>query len=133
MAEEGVAVTFEFDKAVGGRTIRVLPSTILMSTRRNSMVQRATEEPNPDADVQLLRVLFYPALAACSQGEIPSEAQFLSMDERDADKWYKTVMAVNPHWFGFLDEKKTGSNGNGAKPSRKRPRSGSKKGVKKPT
>jgi hypothetical protein len=46
---------------------------------------------------------FYPKLAACSTGNVPTEEEAYNMPSEERDKWYAAAHNVNPLWFKALD------------------------------
>jgi hypothetical protein len=75
------------------------------------------------------RVGFYPKMAACSTGDIPSEDEALHMPSAELDKWWTAAKECNPRWFEvFKDIEKMSESElkkKGKKPAGSSPKSGS--------
>jgi hypothetical protein len=44
---------------------------------------------------------------ACSQGNLPTEEQFIGLLEEDAEKWISVAEELNPDWFSQENESAT--------------------------
>ncbi len=66
------------------------------------MERQARENPSDDPKTQLFRQMFYPKLAACSSGDVPSEEEARAMPSEQLDKWYEAAKRVNPKWFAAI-------------------------------
>lgn len=86
---------------LGARKMTVLslrPSVIMRRVRLESEVEK--EPPLGNVRQETFRVIYYPKLAACSLGDVPTSEESrvdLSMDELDA--WYETASRMIPDWF----------------------------------
>jgi hypothetical protein len=96
---------------VAGRAITVHKATFVMSLQRSVLIADAGKEKpngeykNLDASiVTYVHQLLYPSLAACSQGKIPTESEFLSLLEADVNRWLEAASALNPDWFTLQNE-----------------------------
>lgn len=74
-----------------------------IAMRLEEMERVAREEPLPDVKAQIFREMFYPKLAACSSGDVPTEEEARAMPSEELDKWYEAVKRVNPKWFVVFD------------------------------
>jgi hypothetical protein len=63
------------------------------------------QEPLPNIRKEVFRVTYYPKLAGCSVGDVPSmdEAR-AGWGEDDLQLWYDGAKAVIPEWFLSLEE-----------------------------
>lgn len=98
---------------VAGRAIIVFKATFVMSLQRSVLIADATKEaPNGEYNnldssiVTYVHKLLYPSLVACSQGKIPSEAEFLTLLDEDVQKWIDAASELNPDWFSLKKEPK---------------------------
>lgn len=98
---------------VAGRAITVHRATFVMSLQRSVLIANAGKEsPNgeyKDLDssiVTYVHQLLYPSLVACSQGKIPTEAEFLGLLEHDVEGWIAVASELNPDWFSQGNEPK---------------------------
>jgi hypothetical protein len=89
-----------------GSTITVLSKRPSVLMRRFRLEQEVDQQP-PLASMrrEAFRVMYYPKLAGCSIGTVPS------MDEaraewpaEDLQAWYDTAREVIPEWFLHLEE-----------------------------
>jgi hypothetical protein len=55
------------------------------------------------AITEVFRILYYPKLAACSIGAIPSIMEALDYPESELNNWYNAVNRVNPTLFMSLE------------------------------
>lgn len=99
---------------VAGRAITVHKATFVMSLQRSVLISNASKEApngaykNLDASiVTYLHELLYPSLIACSQGNLPTEEQFLGLLEEDTEKWIAIASELNPDWFSQGNESAT--------------------------
>lgn len=84
-----------------GLTLNGKEVTVRLARVRDSVVierlrQEAESAPVEDPDVQALRSVFYPVLAACTDGEIPSMDEFVDLPMAEGDAWFETVRELNP-------------------------------------
>lgn len=70
-----------------------------ISMRLTHLEDAARDNPVDDPDQQLFMIAFYPRLAACAEGEVPTEEEARQMPSDDLDLWYATVKEMNPKWF----------------------------------
>ena len=54
--------------------------------------------------VQFFRLNIYPKMAACSEGDVPSEEEARRMPSTELNKWYAAAKKVNPDWFAVFDQ-----------------------------
>jgi hypothetical protein len=99
---------------VAGHAITVRKATFVMSLQRSVLISNAGKEmPNgeyknlDDSIVTYVHQLLYPSLMACSQGNLPTEEQFLGLSEEDVEKWIAVASELNPDWFSQGDESAT--------------------------
>lgn len=99
---------------VAGRAITVHKALFVMSLQRSVLVSNAVKEKptaavykNLDPSVATyVHEFLYPSLAACSQGSLPTEEEFLNLSEEDAQAWMDAAAALNPDWFSRTGESK---------------------------
>lgn len=84
---------------VGTRVITVHRANFVMALEREVMRTAIEKSPSDTLLEQVARYNFYAPLMACSTGELPTEAEFLKMDDREVNIWYTTTVQKNPHWF----------------------------------
>lgn len=96
---------------VAGRAITVHKATFVMSLQRSVLIANATQDsPNGEykqldhSIVTYVHQLLYPSLAACSQGKLPTEAEFLTLLEEDVNRWLEAASSLNPDWFSMSGE-----------------------------
>lgn len=87
-----------------GSTITVSQSNWDIAMRLSAMEEEARTTPLEDVNAQLFRFAFYPKLAACSSGDVPTESEARAMPEEDLDNWYAAVKEMNPKWFAVIDQ-----------------------------
>ena len=98
---------------VAGRAIVVFKASFVMSLQRSVLIAEASKnKPNgeyKDLDASIVTYvhqLLYPSLAACSQGKIPTEEEFLSLLDDDVSRWLNIASELNPDWFSTKTETK---------------------------
>ena len=99
---------------VAGRAITVHKATFVMSLQRSVLIADAAkgkpngEYKNLDASIATyVHQLLYPSLTACSQGNLPTESEFLTLLEADVNKWMDAASSLNPDWFTTTNEKRS--------------------------
>lgn len=75
-----------------------------VNIRIDKMVAESTA-PLTESEVSYITFVqtFYPKLAACSTGDVPTEREAFDMPSAEREKWYAAVRRVNPLWFQALD------------------------------
>jgi hypothetical protein len=96
------------------RTVTVRQLRVRDSAKIERMRQEAQAVPDEDPDVQVMREYFYPILAICSEGDVPTEEEFLNMPVLEANIWYEALDELNPGILSGVgeepdDEKKVSS------------------------
>lgn len=98
---------------VGGRALTVFKASFVMSLQRSILIADAGktkpngEYKNLDSSVVIyVHQHLYPSLAACSQGKVPTEEEFLTLLEEDVNKWLEAASDLNPDWFSVNNETK---------------------------
>lgn len=71
--------------------------------RLSELESEAQAAPLEDPRAQLFHSMFYPKLAACSSGDVPTEVEARQMPSAELDKWYAVVKRLNPQWFAVID------------------------------
>jgi hypothetical protein len=96
---------------VAGRAITVYKASFVMSLQRSIAISNASQDKpngeykNLDASVvTYVHQLLYPSLVACSEGKLPTEAEFLKLLEEDVQKWLDAASELNPDWFSLENE-----------------------------
>lgn len=96
---------------VAGRAITVHKATFVMSLQRSVLIADAGkaklngEYKNLDESVvTYVHSLLYPSLTACSQGNLPTEAEFVALLDADVQRWLQTASELNPDWFSLGGE-----------------------------
>jgi hypothetical protein len=79
------------------------PSVLRRLSRLDAQVSQ--EAPSENIRTETFRVLYYPKLAACSIGDVPSPQEArVDWPEAELNHWYEAVYAVNPEWFKPLEQ-----------------------------
>jgi hypothetical protein len=96
---------------VAGRPIKVYKASFVMSLQRSVAISDASqgkpngEYKNLDASVvKYVHQLLFPSLVSCSEGKLPTEAEFLKLPEEDVQKWLDAASELNPDWFSLENE-----------------------------
>jgi hypothetical protein len=96
---------------VAGRAIVVYKASFVMSLQRSIAISNATtDKPNGEyksldaSIVTYVHQLLYPSLVACSEGKLPTEAEFLKLLDEDVQGWLDAAAAMNPDWFSLENE-----------------------------
>lgn len=91
---------------IAGKQVIVSQGTLRMSMRRDHMrsnaLQQLLEPGNENLSPleQVFIVEIYPAMVACSSGELPGIIDMLDgMIDLESDAWYIACKELNPHWF----------------------------------
>lgn len=84
------------DIELDGRKMTVHVLRVRDSAKVERMRVAAVAAPVDDADVQLLRELYYPVLAGCTDGDVPTEDEFIDMSILIANEWFDAVDKLNP-------------------------------------
>lgn len=75
--------------------------------RRRFQLDREAEKGVPLDNIrkEIFRVTYYPKLAGCSTGDVPSmEEARAQWSEDDLQAWYNAAVAVIPEWFLALEQ-----------------------------
>jgi hypothetical protein len=112
-----------------GSTVTVYPAylpSVLM--RMHQLDQDAEQGPAEEAvSAVTFRVLYYPKLAGCSTGAVPTLEQARSeWPTAELDRWYGAARRVNPQLFLPLEEIALANQARIEQAQKKRPRSRSK-------
>lgn len=112
-----------------GSTITVLPAylpSVLRKQHRLESEAGMVPEDEPVTTVTF-RVLYYPKLAGCSTGDVPTlEQARLEWPASELDRWYQAVKRVNPQIFLPLEELALQNKAKAEQAQKKRPRSRSR-------
>lgn len=82
-------------------------------------------DPGPateNLETEIFKTVFYPKLAACSAGQVPSRLDAQNWPTVELNKWYEAVNRVNPQWFKPLVDLKNEADAQEIKKKRKRQR-----------
>jgi len=79
---------------------RNLPSFML---RLYDLELEAVLNPDPDPEAQLFNTVFYPKMAACTVGEIPTREDARRWPMSEVNKWYEAAQEIEPDWFAALE------------------------------
>lgn len=112
-----------------GSTLTVWPAylpSVLMKLHR--LDAEASQGPADEAVTAVtFRVLYYPKLAACSTGDVPTlEQARCEWPVSELDRWYQTARRVNPQLFLPLEELALANQAKQEQAQKKRPRSRSR-------
>lgn len=98
----GKAVKIEFSD---GSKVTVsdgnAPAAIM---RLAELEELARSNPDDNLSIQVFRTGFYPKMAACSSGQVPTEDEARKFPTAELNKWYNAAKQVNPHWFEALEQ-----------------------------
>jgi hypothetical protein len=86
---------------IGKKKIVVYPATIPMDVKKSRLLRYALENPREDEDEQVAAMQFYPTMAACSKGDVPTIDEFMNISRDDLEDWYQAVDKLNPDGFPF--------------------------------
>jgi hypothetical protein len=96
---------------VAGRAITVYKASFVMSLQRSIAISNASQDElngeykNLDSSVvTYVHQLLFPSLVSCSEGKLPTEAEFLKLLEDDVQKWLDAASELNPDWFSLENE-----------------------------
>jgi hypothetical protein len=79
------------------------PSVSMRRFRLDLEVEK--QEPLPNARKEVFRLIYYPKLAGCSIGNVPSMDEARSQwGEDELQGWYDAARVVIPEWFLSLEE-----------------------------
>ena len=103
-------------------TIYVIDGNVPSGFMKIRDLENSMSRSDEDTKAQIFRLVFYPKLAACSIGDVPSvEEARDAMPTQELNKWYEAVCRVNPHWFKPLQDLQAESEAETLKKKRKRP------------
>jgi len=102
LSDEGLQ---EIVLQLGKREIVVSEEDYFSKFRLGQAVNDMMADPLPDQFVQNFTINIYPALVACSYGNLPTHHQFPHMGETSIKLWIEKARELNPdaNWFEFLD------------------------------
>lgn len=100
--KESRALAFRDDTQIQVHASRDLPSFMI---RLHRLEQEAEDNPPADPNEISFRLIFYPKIAACSTGDVPSADQAVLFPRIELARWTTIVMEQNPQWFEVLQEK----------------------------
>lgn len=90
-----------------GSKITVVPAqvpSVLMKLHRMES-EAAQGRPAESVSTETFRMLYYPRLAACSTGDVPTAVQArVEWPASELDRWYQAARRVNPQLFLPLEE-----------------------------
>lgn len=93
-------------KISDGSAITVLskrPSVVIRRFHLDREAERGA--PLDNSRKEIFRVIYYPKLAGCSTGDVPSmEEARTQWGEEDLQAWYDAAKQVVPEWFLSLEE-----------------------------
>lgn len=84
--------------------LQVHRANIVMALNKAERRRELEMNPREDPIVQAVVWGYYIPMTCCSTGQVPTEEEFLKMDELELDKWYEAVAEINPHWFPSQDD-----------------------------
>lgn len=87
------------DIVVDGRELTVHVLRVRDAAKVERLREVAKASPVDDSTVQILREQYYPVFAGCTEGDVPTEDEFLDMPNVEANKWFATVSELNPGLF----------------------------------
>lgn len=90
----------EIRLSIGKFTFVVKQANLLMRVRRSKLFEEISKlPPTGDLEQDAVRLYFYPRMAGCSEGNVPTLEEFCELLDIETDEWYKACYEKNPHWF----------------------------------
>ena len=89
-----------------GSKLTVLPTTRPSVLMRLQRLELQADQGTPETTVtaETFRLLYYPKMAGCSIGDVPTLEAARDLPESELDKWYGAVRRVNPSLFRPLEQ-----------------------------
>ena len=90
----------EIRLSIGKFSFVVKQANLLMRVRRSKLFEEISKlPPTGDLEEDAVRLYFYPRMAGCSEGNMPTLEEFCELLDTETDEWYKACYQKNPHWF----------------------------------
>jgi len=70
---------------------------------RLELMERELRESKGVTPEEYARRSLYNRMAACSSGDVPTEAEARQWPSAELDKWYFAAKRINPGWFAAFD------------------------------
>lgn len=112
-----------------GSQITIVPAYLPSVLLKQHQLETAAEQGDPEDTVSMVtfRLLYYPRLAACSTGDVPSmEEARTQWPASELNAWYQAAKRVNPKLFLPLEELALANQAKAAEDQKKRTRSRSR-------
>jgi len=84
------------DLELGDHKITVHVLRVRDSAKVERIRQAVRESPVDNSDEQVLREFYYPVLAGCSSGDVPTDVEFLDWPVQYGNAWVNAVDKLNP-------------------------------------
>lgn len=91
---------------VNGVELKIISSTlpsVLLKLRAIELEQDTKVIENESVMDAALRILYYPKMAACTVGNVPSIEETYDMPEVELNNWYEVCSRLNPILFAPLE------------------------------
>lgn len=94
---------------VGGKTLTVFEAGFVHGLQRSVRIADAGKETpkfyqKMNLSVEVIRYvhqLLYPSLVSCTDGDVPSEEEFLKLKEKEVNEWIAAAQERNEDWFSL--------------------------------
>lgn len=95
------------DINLGDRKMTVRILRVRDSSRVEHLRDEAKSAPYDNEDDQVLAEVFYPILAACTSGDVPTVEEFLNLPLDQGNAWFEAVDVLNPGLLPGMQEEET--------------------------
>jgi len=94
---------------VGGKTLTVFEAGFVHGLQRSIRIADAGKETPKfyekhnlsDEVVRYVHQLLYPSLISCSDGNLPTEEEFLKLKDKEVNEWIGAAQKYNEDWFSL--------------------------------
>lgn len=94
---------------VNGKPVTVFAAGFVNGLQRSVRIAEASKETpkfyekyNLSEDViTYVHRLLYPSLISCSEGNLPTEEEFLKRKDKEVNEWIAAAQEFNPDWFSL--------------------------------
>jgi len=94
---------------VNNKTLTVLEASFVYSLQRSIRIADAGKElPKfyakynlSEEVVRYIHQLLYPSLISCTEGNLPTEEEFLTLKDKEVNDWINAAQERNEDWFSL--------------------------------
>jgi len=94
---------------VGGKTLTVFEAGFVHGLQRSIRIADAGKETPKfyeklNLGVEVIRYvhqLLYPSLISCTEGNLPTEEEFLKLKDKEVNEWIAAAQERNEDWFSI--------------------------------